>query len=283
VIESLMLQEHQDGEADAEPQVDRAAELAEKWGVKAGDLWLIGEHRLLCGDSRKAEDVGRVMGGASCDMFLTDPPYCSGGFQEAGRASGSIGTTRIGQDGKAYTPRIHNDALSSRGYCALMKSVLGAWKPSFAYMFTDWRMWVQLFDVMESSGFGVRNMIVWDKGAPAMGRGWRSQHELVMFGAAAKPEFDKHKAVGNVLKSKRTGNPDHPTQKPVDIMEAILGITDFCQNIGDPFLGSGTTMVAAQNLKRKCYGIEISPGYVGVILQRMADSFPGIEIRKSDA
>lgn len=255
-------------EEDDEAPITRAEELREKWHTKSGQLWELGEHRLLCGDSTKAEDVARVSGGGGFDMFLTDPPYCSGGFQEAGRASGSIGTSRKGEDGKRYTPRIANDTLSSRGYCKLMKTVIDLWAPSFAYMFTDWRMWVQLFDVMESSGFGVRSMIVWDKGTPSMGQGWRSQHELIMFSAKAKAVFDGHLAVGNVLHSKRTGNPDHPTQKPVDILSTILRVTDFCATVADPFAGSGTTILACEQLGRKCRAVEIDPGYVAVALER---------------
>ena len=265
---------------DAEPQIDRAEELNKVWQVKTGDLWQIGQHRLLCGDSTVKEDVERVIKGEKIDMFLTDPPYCSGGFQEVDRASGSIGTVRVGQNGKKYAPRIHSDMLSSHGYCALIKAVFVAWKPSFVYMFTDWRMWVQLFDVMESSGYGVRNMIVWDKGFAGMGHGWRSQHELIMFGAAAKTKFDKHKSVGNVLYSKRTGNPYHFTQKPVDIISTILKLTDFCEIIGEPFAGSGTTGIACQNLGRQARMIEIVPDFCAVTLQRMADAFPGIEIKK---
>jgi len=64
-----------EGNADAEPQIDRAEELNKTWGVKSGDLWQIGEHRLLCGDSTKKDDVGRVMGGEKADMVFTDPPY----------------------------------------------------------------------------------------------------------------------------------------------------------------------------------------------------------------
>jgi len=252
------------GEGVAEPPPEEPVS-------KEGDLWLLGRHRVLCGDSTQAEQIAKLMGGKVIDAIVTDPPYCSGGFQEAGRASGSIGSKRIDAEGKEFQPRIHNDALSSRGYCALMKAVISAWHPPFVYMFTDWRMWVQLFDVMESSGCGVRNMIVWDKGTPGMGRGWRSQHELVMFGAAAKPEFDNHKAVGNVITVPRTGNPDHPTQKPEEVIDAILGVTDFCEVIGDPFLGSGTTLVAAEKAGRTCYGMEIDPGFCDVVVRRWED------------
>lgn len=108
--------------------------------------------------------VKAVTEGAAIDVLLTDPPYCSGGFQEGQRSAGSIGSKQVGSDGKAnVTPTIANDTLSTRGYQALIKSVLTAWQSSFCYAFTDWRMWNALFDIFESSGYGVRSMIVWDK------------------------------------------------------------------------------------------------------------------------
>jgi DNA modification methylase len=128
-----------------------------------------GGHRLLCGDSTVATDVERVLGGVKIDMLLTDPPYCSGGFQEAGKAAGSVGTRG--------TEMIANDTLSTRGYMALMKATIPTLAAGVVYVFTDWRMWINIFDVVESSGYGVRNMIVWDKGTPGMGAGWRMQHD----------------------------------------------------------------------------------------------------------
>ena len=197
-----------------------------------------------------------------CKLILTDPPYCSGGFQESGRSSGSIGTTD-------KSKKVANDTLSTRGYIALMRSALSCVTDAlFAYVFTDWRMWVNLFDVMESSGFGVRNMIVWDKGTPGMGCGWRAQHELVMFGSRGKTSFDNHKAQGNVISVARSGNPDHPTQKPVELITRILNVTDFAETVYDPFLGSGTTLVACEQEGRSCYGMELEPHYVDVVIAR---------------
>jgi DNA modification methylase len=139
-------------------------------------------------------------------------------------------------------------------------------------------MWLNLFDVVESSGYGVRNMIVWDKGTPGMGRGWRSQHELVMAGMRVAQPFDPKKAQGNVIQSKRTGNVLHATQKPVDLLVTILEVTDMAATVYDPFSGSGTTIIAAEQLGRRCYAMEIDPRYVAVAIKRWED-FTG---RKSE-
>ena len=248
-----------------DPKLEQAAALVKKWDTKRGQLWSIGKHRLLCGESTSPEDVAKLLDGAKIDALVTDPPYCSGGFQESGRSAGSIGS-----DAKIKAS-IANDRLSSRGYMALLKAALGLSGASMAYIFTDWRMWVNLFDVAESSGYGVRNMIVWNKGTPGMGMGWRSQHEIVMFAARDMVKFDNHKAVGNVITLDRTGNPLHPTQKPVELIETLLQVADMAATVYDPFLGSGTVLAAAQTQGRTCYALEIEPKYVAVALQRMAD------------
>jgi DNA modification methylase len=102
------------------------------------------------------------------DMLLTDPPYCSGGFQERGKAAGSVGTRG--------TEMIANDTLSTRGYMALIKATIPPLAAGVVYVFTDWRMWINLFDVIESSGYGIRNMIVWDKGTDRRAGGPNRRH-----------------------------------------------------------------------------------------------------------
>lgn len=254
------------GSKDApDPQLERARELTAKWKVKVGQLWKIGKHRLMIGDCTQKAEVERLIGAPHVDCVLTDPPYCSGGFQEAGRGAGSIGS-----DAKVKR-EIANDRLSTRGYQALLKAALGATDIGAAYVFTDWRMWVNLFDVLESSGFGVRNMIVWDKGSPGMGQGWRTQHELIAFGSRASLKFDGHKAQGNVIQTTRTGNPLHPTQKPVELLEKILDVTDMCETFYDPFTGSGTTIVACEKAGRSARGMEIDPGFAAVTIERLSE------------
>jgi DNA modification methylase len=255
---------------DPGPQMDKAEELREKWQTERGQVWEVGRHRLMCGDCTSPEDRKLLNAGVIPDFILTDPPYSSGGFQEAARGGGSIGTRHFDSEGKKIQPQITNDRLSTRGYMALIKRAVGEVESQGAYVFTDWRMWVNLFDVMESSGFGVRQMIVWDKGSPGMGAGWRSQHEIIMLACRSVIKFDNHKAVGNVRQYPRTGNPNHPTEKPVELLMDILNITDAAQTVYDPFLGSGSTLVAVENAGRDGYGMEIEPKYLAVTLERMA-------------
>ena len=194
-------------EPPADP--DDVPEPPEEPVTQRGDVWTLGRHRLMCGDSTVVADVERLLDGAKVDSILTDPPYSSGGFQESGRSAGSKGTEA------AYTP-IQNDRLSTRGYQALIKGVLTLVPVSVVYVFTDWRMWVNLFDVVESSGYGVRNMIVWNKEFPGMGMGWRAQHELILCGTRKNGMWIKHMgAQGNVITLRREPNLEHPTLKPV--------------------------------------------------------------------
>ena len=240
---------------------------AEKVVTKKGDVWVLGRHRVMCGSSTDERDMQTLLDGEHPEILLTDPPYCSGGFQEAGRVAGSIGTSA--KDSKGEKKTIANDTLSTRGYQSLMSSVLNKFNGTAVYMFTDWRMWVYLFDIMEASGFGVKSMIVWNKKTPGMGSGWRAQHELVMFAHRTKPQWDNHKGYGNVIECTRTGNELHPTQKPVEILEKLIdNTTDWAEGILDTFGGSGTTLIAAESMGQRSFLMEMEPAFVDVIVKR---------------
>ena len=249
---------------------DDVPELPEPEAVvtQRGDLWILGRHRVVCGDATNEKDRELLLDGAHPEILLTDPPYCSGGFQESGRSSGSIGTKRYDKDGKEIAVTIANDTLSTRGYQSLMREVLQNFDGLVAYIFTDWRMWLYLFDTVETAGLGVKNMLVWNKKSPGMGMGWRTQHELVMFAHRTKPKWDNHKGYGNVLEATRSGNELHPTQKPVEILEKLLDNTQWANGVLDTFGGSGTTLIAAESIGQPSFVMELEPAFVDVIVRR---------------
>ena len=229
-----------------------------------GEVYELGPHRLVCGDSTDPDVWARLMGDERADLMLTDPPYCSGGWQESGKSVGSIG------NGKRETS-IVRDTLSSRGYQALMRSVLQRADVNSCAMFTDWKMWVYLFDIHEASGLGVKSMVIWDKGNPGMGLGFRPAHELVMVSSKESGVFSLHHSGSNVIRCARTGNPLHPTQKPVELLANILHVFHAARLVVDPFGGSGGTLIAAAQMNRTARLIELEPKFCDVIRRRWYD------------
>lgn len=210
------------------------------------------------GDTR---DVLPLLDLSVVEVIITDPPYSSGGFQESGKSAGSIGTRT--------TETIQYDNLSTRGYERLMRDVLRQCNQvDEIYLFTDWRMWIPAFDAVEGAGWRVRNMLVWDKMQMGMGMPWRNQHELIVFGKRAPAQIIDGKA-GNVLRVRRSGNKNHPTEKPVELMQQILANTVATTAL-DPFMGSGTTLVAAKALGRKAIGVEIDERHCEIAAQRLS-------------
>lgn len=262
LVTSLAESLHQ--ELDVDSNANDTPEAPAEPVTQYGDIWILGDNRVMCGNSTSADDRALLLDGAAPEILLTDPPYCSGGQQESKKSVGSIGTVQKG--GKV--PKIANDILSTRGYQNLIKGALTDLPCLYSYIFTDWRMWIYLFDLTESAGFGVKSMIVWDKETPGMGMGWRSQHELCMFGAKAATHFDGHKGYGNVIRCSRSGNELHPTQKPLELIEALLDNTDFANGVYDPFGGSGTTLAAAVNKGQPAWIMELTPAYTDVIVKR---------------
>ena len=243
-----------------------------KTDIVLGDLFEIGEHRLLCGDSTNAEGISKLLNGVKPELILTDPPYSSGGYQESGKTSGSIGARG--------NKKIATDNLSTRGYIALMDKVLACLGEAHsAFIFCDWKMWVYNQDIAEAKGFRVRNMIVWDKMQMGMGMPFRNQHELCLFGSKIAGKIGNGNTP-NVLSVKRDREAEHATPKPIELLNRLLQQIES-ENVVDPFLGGGSTMVAAHQLKRKCYGMELDPKYCQVIIDRMRKLDTNLKIKKN--
>ena len=288
-----------EGTADAEPQIDRAKELNKIWQVKPGDLFQIGEHRLLCGDSTKKEDVERVMDGEKADMSVTSPPYGVGKSYE---------NKGIGPWFDTIRPVIKNIVEWANVVVWQIVDLysIGSQfiEPTLSYsisMFADNGMRPLWFRIWEKQGinYGVGAYhLVTNK--PAQQYEYiatfgededavdETDYEFIAAFGNSKYKFTKRlsrqekKAWGyegvwkiNTVKA----NDVHVAMYPLELPTRVIKMhSDVVGIILDPFLGSGTTMVACQNLNRKCRGIEISPDYCAVILQRMTDAFPGIEI-----
>lgn len=245
--------------ADAEPQIDKAAELNKKWQVKTGDLWQIGDHRLLCGDSTKAEDVARVMGGEKADICLTDPPY--GADIEYATHEDTQENLHILIDG--FLPLARNVSVVT----ALTPGINNV----FSYPRPDW-------------------MLCWFYGA-GTGRskwGFTAWQPFLVYGNDPKlahgegchPDGFQFMMTADDAVIRKTL--DHACPKPLSVWQRFIERFSHKKSVTmyEPFAGSGTTLVAAQNLKRKCYAIEISPDYCAVILERMHTAFPALEIKR---
>jgi DNA modification methylase len=240
--------------------------------IVTGDLFEIGEHRLLCGDSTDSDAVAKLMDGNKIELVYTDPPYSSGGNQESGKVSGSIGAR--GQK------TIKNDNLSTRGYRLLMNDVLSLCQEAHTvFIFCDWKMWIETFDIAERSGFRVRNMLVWDKMQMGMGMPFRNQHELCLFASKISGKIGDG-GTPNILKHNRDREAEHATPKPIGLINDMLKQIESL-NVYDPFLGGGSTMVASHQLKRKCYGMELDPKYCQVIINRMKKLDPTLTIKRN--
>ena len=198
-------------------------------------------------------------------VWVFDPPYSSGGFQEAGKSSGSIGKMGATTSDDA----IQFDRLSTRGYSLMMRDVLRhARQCSELCVFTDWRMWTTTTDAIEYAGFQVRAMVVWAKPKNGIGRPWLNCHELVAFGMRGSADKDRP-GTANVIDCGRSRNALHPTEKPLELMAKI--VKNLAPGVVvDPFAGSGTTLLAAKNLGRKAVGFEIEERHCETAAQRLS-------------
>lgn len=251
----------QENPKDAEPQIDKAEELQKKWGVRTGDLFVIGNHKLLCGDSTKREDVEKVMGGERADCVMTDPPY----GMNLDTDYSNMPETRIAS--KTYE-RVEGDDkdfdikpfIEMFDYC----------KEQF------WWGGDYYYPTLPPHG----SWIVWDK---------RNENSDGLVGNHFEICWSRKIHRRHIIRVHWSGvnarnakmERSHPTEKSIKVIgEIIDNYTEINSVIVDLFAGVGTTLIASQNLSRKCRAIEISEKYCAVILQRMTDAFPGILIEK---
>ena len=249
---------------DPGPRTDKAAELQAKWQVESGQLWALGEHRLICGDCTDAAVVARVMDGERAALVFSDPPYnyaSENGIYGAdvSKAMAGLKAAKWDQDFD-LRPALDVLPLAKDVTVYLCSShhlapVIWAWMKTWADHFS----WC-----------------VWNKPNPMPSlakRHWTWNAELVPYATRGKHVFNfpanGHAfCVWTIDKAKET---DHPTEKPVAVPEhAIMHSSAAGDLVFDGFLGSGTTLIACERLGRRCRAVEIEPGYVAVALERWA-------------
>lgn len=250
--------------------------------IVLGDLFEIGEHRLLCGDSTDSDSVAKLMNGEKADMVFTDPPYLMG-FE------GGMQTNENGSWTKSFNSKhgeIKNDKLSKNEENDFLDGI-----NSNIQLFNKGAFYICFYRLglggyyssLERIGIKVRTLITWNKGNHTLSNsdywskcehifyGWIQEHNFY-----GKNDFD----IWDIPRTQK--NDLHPTMKPIPLCEkAINNSSKVNHLVLDLFLGSGSTMVASHQLKRKCYGMELDPKYCQVIIDRMRKLDPTIEIKKN--
>ncbi|MEE9269755.1 MAG: DNA modification methylase, partial [Candidatus Krumholzibacteria bacterium] len=233
--------------------------------TQPGDLWLLGEHRLLCGDATNSDHFESLLETQRIDCLVTDPPY-GVGYRSRGKKKETWGT-------------IKNDDLDAVSLEAFLRTVFQnvaqvCRDGATAYVFHGISMAgirVAFERAFLSAKFRLSSTIVWVKQAASMGwSDYREQHEAILYGWLGKGHRRiKDRTQTTVWKVDREGNYQHPTQKPVALISrALRNSTIRGECVLDPFVGSGTTLIACEQLGRRCFAMEIEPKYCDVVVKR---------------
>ena len=231
--------------------------------TKPGDVWLLGRHRVVCGDSTQSDVVAQSLDGGVPFIMVTDPPYGVNYDPEWKHESGLHRTLT------PRTGRVENDHRAD-------------WTPAYklfpggvAYVWCHPLRLSVVAENLEQSQLGSRALLVWRKPAFVIGRGhYHWQHEVCWYAVLAGTNAQwcgghDQSTVWDISRKDGSAQTEHSTQKPVECMaRPIRNHGGAADDVYDPFMGSGTTLIAAEQLGRRCFGIELSPAYCDVIIQR---------------
>ena len=240
--------------------------------IVLGDLFEIGEHRLLCGDSTDSDSVAKLMNGEKADMVFTDPPY---GVDYQGGALTK--RTKLNNDQK--NTNIYQDVLPNIYLFTIEKAAMYIWHAAG---------YADMASHLGDNDIEIRSQIIWNKNMAqfgALSAQYKQKHEpcFYCYKKGQSPNWYGPTNEVTIWDVKRESkNEYHPTQKPIKLPERAMNNSSKKNNIIlDLFLGSGSTMVAAHQLQRKCYGMELDPKYCQVIVDRMLKLDPSIEVKRN--
>lgn len=242
--------------------------------IVLGDLFEIGEHRLLCGDSTQTDTFEKLMNGQLADLVVTDPPY------------------NVAYEGKTKDKlKIDNDNMSNGDFYQFLYdfyTALGAYTKKGG----SWYVWHADLEganfrlAMANAGIMVKQCLIWVKNSMVMGRqDYQSKHEPCLYGwkeGASHGWYSDRKQTTVLNFDRPSRNAEHPTMKPVILFSyQIENSSKQGDIVADAFAGSGTTMIACEQLNRKAYVVEFDPRYCQVIIDRMIKLNPNIEIKRN--
>lgn len=266
-------------DVDAEPQEARADELAREWGVKPGQIWRLGDHRLACGDCTDPAVVQALMQGERAILFSTDPPYLVD-------YNGTNHPSAVGEPdkNKNWSADYQDWDDSSQGaelYHGFVRVAIDhAIAPNAAwYCWHASRRQAMLEAVWTEHGAFAHQQIIWVKDRPVLTRSWYLwQHEPCLFGwvrghQPPRRSEDYPRTVWQFATVKPGTVTDHPTSKPCELFALpMLQHTLPGEVCYEPFVGSGSQIIAGEQAGRRVYACEINPGFCGVSIQRWADA-----------
>lgn len=267
---SIVEEKEKEPPADPGAQISKAEELRDKWQVEPGQLWQVGEHRLICGDCTDAAVVARLMGDEKASCMWTDPPY---GVEYVGKTKDAL---TIENDGSDNLPGLLTAAFMTAEKVLISSAPFYVAHPAGAIQLV-------FMTVLDAIGWRIHQQLIWVKDSMVLGHSdYHYKHEPILYGwtpGGGRPGRGKHEgsrwygdnsqvSVFEIPRPKRSA--EHPTMKPPELVEAHLkNSTRKGDAVYDPFCGSGTTLVACERLNRRGRGVEISPSYVGVTLERL--------------
>lgn len=266
LLEDLGLMESSTKEGNTDPD-DVPKVGAKDCRVERGHIWQLGEHRLMCGDSTSVDDVNTLLDGKEITLCVTDPPYGVEYDPEWRKKAG------VNKSDKKMG-KVQNDDVIDWG------AAFAIWNPRVLYCYHAAKYAAKVAAGLEGAGYEVVSQIIWAKDRFALSRGdYHWQHEpcwyVVKKGENHNWQGARDQSTLWEIKSREDGGHTHGTQKPVECMaRPILNNSAEGDIVCDPFLGSGTTIMAAEQNGRICYGMEIDPNYCDVILKRW-ENFTG--------
>lgn len=244
--------------------------------INKGELIILGEHRLLCSDCTSPENLKKLMGHEKIKSIISDVPYSIAAVE-------SKQFLKVGTNHKV----IANDQLQTEEqYTKFMRDWLSITKPYLEdynsyYIFNADKMVFALRDALDQENFHFAQLLIWIKNHAVVGRlDYLPQHELICYGWFGKHRFRKSKDKSLMYYPKPNKSELHATMKPVGLIRnLILNSTEIGEIVYDGFLGSGTAIIACENTKRRCFGMEIDLDHCSTIVKRY-EKLTGLKARK---